>query len=229
MAKLTSRRRSVLEDPEEVLNLAQRWLESVKRQWKWLLLGTAVIAVALSAWGVNARMQAAKEDRGATALVQLRAKFPADATNAEAAKALQALVSQYAGTKAAEEAELQRGNLLYRMKNYADAAKSYEALLQNGDPAWNTLVSESLSYCYEGMGEFKKAAAVLQSVAEQSTGHLHTEVLQRLALLYEKAGEPQEALVYWRKLLELKPAPALQAYLQEKLAAAEAKTGPGKK
>ncbi len=227
MAKFSSRRRAVLEDPEEVLNLAQRWLEPVKRQWKWLLLGAVVIAAAWAAWGINRGMEASRENRAADALVQMRPKL--SEANAATAKALKELVDKYPGTKAAHEAELLRANLLYEMKDYGQAARAYESLLQGRDPGWNTLVSESLSYCYEGLGDFKKAAAALKPVAEDSTGAFQAEVMQRLAMLSEKAGDPREAALYWRKLLDLSPNAALMAYLQEKAAAAEAKAAAPKK
>ena len=101
MAKLSSRRQSVLEDPEEVLNLAQRWLEHVKRQWKWLALGLAVVVIALAVWFINARMQARREDRAAAALAQVRPKLAAPEANAEAAKALEEVVREHPGTKGA--------------------------------------------------------------------------------------------------------------------------------
>ncbi len=97
------------------------------------------------------------------------------------------------------------------------------------NPSWTaatragiSLVTESLSYCYEGLGNFKKAAEVLKPAAEQADGPLKTEIMRRLAMLYDKAKEPKEAAVYWRKLLEKPPDAALVPYLQEKLAAAEA-------
>ena len=123
---------------------------------------------------------------------------------------------------AAREAQLTRANLLYRLAQYGGAAKAYESLLDGRDPGWDTLVNESLSYCYEGMGNFKKAAEVLKPVVEQSSGPLKSEVMRRLAMLYEQAQEPKEAAVYWRKLLDQPPDAALVPYLQEKLAAAEA-------
>ena len=72
------------------------------------------------------------------------------------------------------------------------------------------------------MGNFKKAAEVLKPVAEQISGPLKSEVMRRLAMLYEQAKEPKEAAVYWRQLLDQPPDAALVPYLQEKLAAAEA-------
>jgi lipopolysaccharide biosynthesis regulator YciM len=229
MAKLSSRRRSVLEDPDEVLDLAQRGLEYLKSQWKWLLAAAVVVAAVLLAVNIRGRMQTARGNRAATALVEWRTQYAAPGANPEAAKALKELVKKYAGTKAAAEAELLRANILYHQKNYADAAQAYESLQKQSDPAWNTLISESLSYCYEGLGEFKKAAAALKPVEEASTGPFQGEVTQRLALLYDKAGNPAEAAVYWHKLLEKAPDQGMKAYFQERLAKAEAQAGPAKK
>jgi len=79
------------------------------------------------------------------------------------------------------------------------------------------------------MGDIPKALAALKPVEDQSAGPFQGEVMQRLALLSEKAGDPQAAAAYWRKLLDLKPTPAMMVYLQEKAAAAEAQAQAPKK
>ena len=181
-----------------------------------------VIAVGLGAWGVTARMQASRQEKAAAALALVTPKVDLKVPAIAAAQALEKFVKEYTGTPAAREAQLLRANLLYRLEQYGEAAKAYESLLDGRDPGWDTLVNESLSYCYEGMGNFKKAAAVLKPLAEQVSGPLKSEVMRRLAVLYEQAKEPKEAAVYWRKLLDQPPDAALVPYLQEKLAAAEA-------
>src|SRR5512140_1776935 len=148
MAKLTARRRSIADNPEEVLNLAQRLLEQAKSYWKWLALGLTVVVIALAAWFINAQVQAGREARGAAALAQVRPKLAAPGAAAEGAKALEQVVREHPGTKSAREAQLLRANLLYGLKNYAEAAKAYEALLPSGDPALDVMLEESLSYCY---------------------------------------------------------------------------------
>ena len=222
MAKTTPRRKLALDNPEEVLNLVQRWLELVKPYAKWLGLAGVVIAVGLGAWGVNAKLQERREDKAAAALSLVTPKVDLKVPAIAAAQDLEKFVQEYAGTPAAREAQLLRANLLYRLQLFNEAAKAYESLLDGRDPGWDTLVNESLSYCYEGMGNFKKAAQVLKPVAEQISDPLKSEVLRRLAMLYEQAKEPKEAAVYWRKLLEQPPDVALAPYFQEKLAAAEA-------
>jgi lipopolysaccharide biosynthesis regulator YciM len=224
MAKITPRRRSALENPEEVLNLAQRLLERVKPYTTWLVLAGVALAVGLGAWGVTARMQESRQEKATAALALVTPKADLKAPDMAAAKALEKFVNDNAGTRAAREAQLMRANLLYHLKQYGEAAKAYESLLDGQDPGWDTLVKESLSYCYEGMGNFKKAAEVLKPLAEHISGPLKSEMTRRLAMLYEQAKEPKEAAVYWRKLLEQPPDAALVPYLEEKLAAAEAKS-----
>lgn len=222
MAKITPRRRVTLDNPEEVYSLAQRLLAPVKPYAKWLVLAGVVMAVGLGAWGVNAKLQERRDDKAAAALVLVTPKVDLKAPNAAAAQALEKFITEHTGTRAAREAQLTRTNLLYQLRQYGEAAKAYESLLDGRDPGWDTLVNESLSYCYEGMGNLKKAAEVLKPVAEQVSGPLKSEVVRRLALLYEQAKEPKEAAVYWRKLLDQPPDAALVPYFQEKLAAAEA-------
>jgi predicted negative regulator of RcsB-dependent stress response len=224
MAKLTARRKSMLDNPEEVLNLAQRLLEQVKLQGKWLALGLAVVVIALAGWYINAQMQAHREAQAAAALAQVRPKLAAPDAGAEAAKALDQVVREHPGTKSAREARLLRANLLYQMKNYAEAVKAYEALLPSGDPDWDALIEESISYCYEELKDYKKAAATLKGVEEHISGPLKSEITQRLALLLEKAGDFKEAAVYWQKLINQGGNPSVLPYLKEKLAVAEAKT-----
>ena len=223
MAKLTARRKSVLDNPEEVLGMAQRLLEQAELYWKWLALGLAVVVIALAAWFINAQMQAHREARAAVALAQVRPQLAAPGANAEAAKALEQVIREHPGTKSAREAQLLRANLLYQMKNYAEAAKAYEALLPSGDPDWDAWIEESLSYCYEELKDYKKAAAALKGVAEHTSGPLKGEVTQHLALLLEQAGDFKEAAVYWQKLVNEGANPAVLPYLKERLAAAEAK------
>jgi tetratricopeptide (TPR) repeat protein len=221
MAKITPRRKVALDNPAEVLTLAQRLGERLKPYATWLLVAGAAVVVALGAWGINARMQAGREAKAAEALQEVTPKVDLKVPAAETVPSLEKFIQEHPGTKAAREAQLLRANLLYRSQQYTQAAQAYEALLPGPDPGWAILVKESLSYCYEGMGDFQKAAATLKSVVDQVSGPWKSELTRRLAMLYDQAQEPREAAVYWRKLLDQPPNPALVPYIQERLAAAE--------
>jgi len=222
MAKITSRRGVKLETPDAMLTQAQLLWEYLRPAAHWVGIAVIIGAVVLGVWGINAWMQGNRESRAAEALVLVTPKADLNAPGAAAAAALDKFIKEHPGTRAAREAQLRRANLLYGLGQYGEAAKAYEALLEGRDPGWDALVKESLSYCYENLGDFKQAAEVLKPVAEQTHGPLRTEVIHRLALLYEKAQNPKEAAMYWRKLLDQPAEAPLMAYLREKLAAAEA-------
>ncbi len=222
MAKITHKHRVNIDSPEGMKEWAQIWLERLKPYLKWLGLAVAVIAVGLGAWGISARMQANRDEKAAAALTRVTPKIDLNLPAADAATDLEKFIKEYPGTPAAREAQLMRANLLYNLKQYSEAAKAYESLLDGRDPGWDLLITESLSYCYEGMGNYKKAAEVLKPLVEQTGGPMQAEVINRLAMLYDQAKEPLEAAVYWRKLLEKPPDAVMAAYIQEKLAAAEA-------
>lgn len=222
MAKITPKRRVALDTSEDMKDWAHFWLERVKPYAKWLVLAVVVIAVGLGVWGINARLQASRDEKAALALTQVTPKIDLNLPAMAAATDLEKFITQYPGTPAAREAQLMRANLLYKLQQYSEAAKAYESLLDGRDPGWDLLITESLSYCYEGMGNYQKAAAVLKPLVEQTIGPMRAEIIHRSAMLYEQAKDPGQAAVYWRKLLEKPPDAAMAAYFQEKLAAAEA-------
>jgi tetratricopeptide (TPR) repeat protein len=213
-------RRPILQDPEEVLNWAQRLVEPLKRYKKWIFLGLAAVLIIAATWGMSSWIQAGREEKAALALAQLQAKLGAPEAEAATVKSLEAITRDYPGTRAARGAQVWRAHLLYQMQKYAEAARAYEAIPAGRDPGWDALVAESLSYCFEAQGDLKKAAQVLKPLAETTSGAFQGEIWRRLALLLEAAGDRQDAAVYWQKLLDHPSNPALLPYFKEKVATA---------
>jgi lipopolysaccharide biosynthesis regulator YciM len=222
MAKGTPRRRVALDSTDGMLTLVQSAMEQVKPYFWWLIAGGVVIVVLWGALFIRARLIESREAKAAAALALVAPKVSLAAPDVAAVKALDRFIQENGGTRAAWQAQLLRANVLFRLQRYGEAATAYESLLKGPDPGLEMLITESLSYCYEGMGNFKKAAEVLKPVAEKTSGPMQSEIMRRLALLFEKAKEPKEAAVYWRKLLEKPPEAVLKPYFEEKLAAAEA-------
>ena len=120
MAKTIFRRRSALDNPEEVLNLAQRLMERVKPYTTWLVVAGVVIAVGLGGWGVNTMIQERRQEKAAAALAQVSPKADLKSPDAAQAQALEKFIHEYAGTPAAREAQLTRANLLYGLGQYGE-------------------------------------------------------------------------------------------------------------
>jgi len=222
MAKTTLKRRAALDTPEGLMDWAELAWERVRPYSLWLVLGLVVIAIGLGAWVVSAKMRASREEKAGAALAQVTPKIDLNIPAVTAATDLEKFIKQYPGTPAAREAQLMRANILYKLQQYSQAAQAYKSLSDSSDPAWNNLIIESLSYCYEGMGQYKKAAEVLQPIVDQTHGPMKTQTIQRLAMLYDQAKDPKQAAVYWRQLLENPPDVTIQAYIQARLAADEA-------
>jgi tetratricopeptide (TPR) repeat protein len=89
------------------------------------------------------------------------------------------------------------GNKLVKEKKYDDALKIFVAA-RKVDPK-SPLPNVALGIMFVQMGEVRDAEAYLKSAEEQAPELV--AVHYTLALLYEKDRRPDEAAVYWRKLL----------------------------
>ena len=222
------------QEPEEILGAAQQALNYLKPHLKWLIMGAATLAVVLVAWSSYAYVQHSREVRAQAALDKARPKLSQPDQAEGAIAALNTLIQDYPATRAAQMARLFKAHLLFQTKKFADAARTYEEVrsaLGNTDPyAWSPFVTESLSYCYEAQGDYAKAAQTLKPLVDQTGGSYQAVLLAHLALLYDKAGNRQEAADLWQRLLSQSHNPALASYWKEKLAAdkAEPEKTPGK-
>jgi len=224
MAKPGSRRRALVEEPPEILSLQLRLLHYLKVYWRWVAAGLALLFIALAAWGIMTQLQARRDEQAGAAMARIAPMLSQPESATQALEALDKLLKDYPGTPTAREAAMFRAHLLYQMQKYGEAAKAYASLRQGLGSAWDALIGESLSYCYEAQGDYRQAAQALQPVAEKATGPLQSMIYHHLAMLLEQAGDQKGAGQYWRKLLEGPQDPALTPYIKEKVAAVEAAT-----
>lgn len=232
MARKKPRRRGP-QEPEELLSAAQQTLNFARPYLKWLVMGGVILSLGFLGWSGYAYLRYSRESKAQTALEQVRPKLSQPDQAEEAIKNLDALIRDYPSTKAALMGRLFKGHLLYQTKKYADAAKTYEELrsaLGNQDPyGWSPFVTESLGYCYEAQGDYAKAAQTLKPLVDQAIGNYQPVLLSRLALLYDKAGNQQEAEKAWQRLLSQAKNPVLASYWKERLASSRNKAQPGNK
>jgi predicted negative regulator of RcsB-dependent stress response len=224
MAKPGSRRRARLDEPPEILSLQLRLLQYLKDYWPWAVAGLGVLFLGLVVWGVVNQIQGRRDEQAGAAMARIAPMLSKPESAAQALAALDKLLKDYPGTPTAREAAMFRAHLLYQMQKYGEAAKAYASLRQGLGSAWDALIGESLSYCYEAQGDYRQAAQALQPVAEKAKGPMQSMIYHHLAMLLEQAGDRKGAGQYWRKLLEGPQDPALLPYIKEKVAAADAAT-----
>jgi predicted negative regulator of RcsB-dependent stress response len=217
-------------EPEEILSAAQQVLDYVKPYLKGLIMGGAVLVLAVLGWSGYAFFQHSREVRAQASLEQARQQFSQPDQAEAALKTLDTLIQDYPSTRAALMARVFKGHLLYQTKKYADAAKTYEELRSASgklkEYGWNPFVTESLSYCYEAQGDYAKAAQTLRPLLDQASGSFQTILLARLAALDAQAGNQEEARNAWQRLVSKAQNPALLSYWKEKLAGSETKATP---
>ena len=223
MAKFSTRRRDPLKE-DEVLSFAQRVIELIKLHRKWVTVGVAGLALVAGGAMAAKYWQKTRRDAAAAALAEVRPQLDRSEDAEKTLTALNKIIQKYGSVPATREAALHRAHLLYRLNKYEEAARAYKELLADPaiekEPGMSILIAESLSYCYEGLGNYAEAAKALQPLAEKTTAPFQGELTLRLAWLYDKAGNQKEANKYWEKLLEKPPTPAMVPYLKEKLAEA---------
>lgn len=222
MAKRKPRRRTAIQEPEEILGLAQQTLNQARPYLKWLIAGGIIIALIILGWVGSAYLKHSRESRAQASLEELRPKLSQPDQTDAAIQGLDALIRQYPSTQAALMGLVFKAHLLYQTGKYADAAQIYKELrsaLGNNDPyGWSPFVTESLSYCYEAQGDYAQAAQTLKPLVDQAQGNYQTLLLARLAVLYDKAGKRPDAEAAWQRLLTQVKNPALASYWKEKLA-----------
>ncbi|MGQ9689135.1 MAG: YfgM family protein [Desulfobaccales bacterium] len=220
-----------LQEPEEILSFAQQLLKYFRPYLKWLLSGSVILILILVGSSGYRYLQYIREAKAQAALDKVRPQLSQMDKADEALKALEAVIRDYPSTRSAWLARAFRGHLLYQGGKYAEAAKAYEELAAAApslrDYGWNPFIIESLSYCYEAEGNFTKAADTLKPLADQVGGNYQTIVLTRLALLYDKAGQREEARKIWQRLLSQSPDRGLAFIWKEKLAVTEPPATPG--
>jgi len=185
------------------------------------------VALVVLGWGGYSYLKHSRETRAQAALDKVRPRLSQPEQADEAIKSLTTLIRDYPSTNAAQIARLFKAHLLYQTKKFPEATRMYEELrasLAKNDPyGWGSFVAESLSYCYEAQGDWARAAQVIKPLAAQARGNYQTVLLARLGMLYEKAGNQQEASQTWQQLLQQAQNPALVSYWKERLAGVGAK------
>ena len=224
MARRKPRRRAP-QEPDEFLGMAQQTLDKYRPYLKWLIAGGAVVALVILGWFGTAYLKQSRESRAQATLEKVWPQLSQPDQTDAALQGLDALIQQYPSTNAALMARMFKAHLLYQTEKYADAAKTYKELqtaLRGNDPyGWSPFVTESLSYCYEAQGDYAKAAETLKPLVNQAQGNYQTLLLSRLAVLYDKAGNRQQAEDAWQRLLTQVKNPALASYWKERLASSE--------
>ncbi|MDD3581241.1 MAG: tetratricopeptide repeat protein [Desulfobacca sp.] len=222
--KITGTRKPLDNEEDKFISFSNRLIEFSKSNLKVLVLGLTVVILAAAGWGIFYKINQQRAIKAAELLQTVRPALSQPEAAAKNLEALQKVISNYPKTGAALQASLFRAQLLYQEKKYAEAAAIYESL-RGQDAGLDVLLTESLSFCYEGQQRFQPAAEVLEVLVKDAQLPYRGELLRRQALLFEQAGDKVRALSCYRQLLGLSSGAAFAPLIKEKIHMLEQKQG----
>jgi tetratricopeptide (TPR) repeat protein len=120
----------------------------------------------------------------------------------ESLKLFQALVNQYAGTGAGKLGAFYLGNCQYASKKYDEAITTYTGFLGRvaAESPMALSAYDSLGYCYEAKGDFKKAVECFEKTVNPAPG-LGEDGYLNIARCYESLDDRVNSRKAYEKFL----------------------------
>jgi len=183
----------------EELSLPPAVIEFIRKNEKNLKLGIIIFLVVVVAVEGYKKYTSVQTEKSSTLLYT--ALQTADDT--QKVNLLKKLTDKYGRTGSGIWANIELGHLAFKNGDFAKAAGIFEAILGKM-PADNTaypLVQYSLAQAYENLDNVEKAKGAFLKLA-QIPGFAGKGDLG-LARIYEKHGDPEQALTYYKEYAEL--------------------------
>ncbi|HEY9753596.1 MAG TPA: matrixin family metalloprotease, partial [Oculatellaceae cyanobacterium] len=95
-------------------------------------------------------------------------------------------------------------------KNYSKALECFNAALKEKPNSW--AIMESIGNCQMELGHYEKATASFQKSIE--TGGLHASQCTNLAAVYQRSGQPKQALNWLKLACSIDPEKATDPFMQ---------------
>jgi tetratricopeptide (TPR) repeat protein len=175
------------------------WLEANKNR---LVGGVAIVLVVAAAYAFLSWRHDQSEITAGQALTQLLVSPPSVATTEQTADSFARLAANYAGTAAAQRAQLQAAATYYSLGRYADAQTQFQKALAAGSTG--TLAATAalgVASSLDAQGKLDDAATAYRKVISQFADA--SEVLPAkfaLGRIAEQQGNFTEAMNYYQEL-----------------------------
>jgi len=186
--------------PASAANRSLAWAQTNRKLL--MIVGGVLLALLVGVWFVTTA-RSRREDFANRSLTQ--ARNLADAGNLpEASAQFQKIIDSYAGTDAAQEAEIALNQ--YRLasgQNELAVVRLREYVASNPSPRYVAAANGLLGAALENVGRPAEAAAAYQKASEvSSVDYLKAEYLLEAGRAYAAAGKQAEAEATYRSIIE---------------------------
>ena len=176
------------------------WIEVNKKR---LMIGGAVAIVLIVVASLFVQQQARKEITASEALSDIRVPYTPGAPAApETANALLKMAQAHQGTRAAARALLISGSILFSERNYDEAQKRYNLLLQDypGNP-WAADATFGIAVSLEAQGKSAEALAKYEDVRKRfASSTVINDTKLAIARLYEASNKAEDAFKLYEEV-----------------------------
>ncbi len=201
---MSPRRKDLKKD--EFVSLLTKGVEFI-RQWKRIIVGISISAViiilillVIRDQKLKSEMRSGEEFRKAIILYQ---ESKGDQKKiSEAEELFKKIVSNYGQTLYGGISYIYLGNIYYEGRQWDKAIEAYNALLSSqwNIPPYNYIAIESISYCYEGKGDYAGALVWYKRLYEILPEKMRERALLSMARCYAKQGQDQLAEQIYRDI-----------------------------
>jgi tetratricopeptide (TPR) repeat protein len=133
------------------------------------------------------------------------------------------VITKFSGTSSGKLSLLYKGNILLRLGEFEEAAKSYQTFLQKGgkEKVYRLFATEGLGYAYEGKKEYEKAIQSYQKIVGEGSSFELSNAYLSVGRCYEKMGKNKEALENYRAFLKESPKSSMTNVVLRKISMLE--------
>ena len=213
-----------LEEVNEALTGAGKWIEDNANLISWVVCGIAVVVIGIIAINQYIIKPKALEasNENAKAVVYFMAGDFDKALNGDEAECIgfEAIAEEYSHYQQGELAALYAGICYYEKGDYENAAKylkKFSADDLNIDPAANQLLGDA----YVELGEYGKAASAFENAAKSGNEMIAPMSLKKAGIVYLHEGQKAKALKAFKAIKENYPSSAEAQDIDKYIAIAE--------
>jgi tetratricopeptide (TPR) repeat protein len=210
MAIKKKSRKQLLNEPDEFITFSSKLLRFVMEHKIQISSAIGVVLV-LTALLSGYFYSLNKAENKASALLEacmtqyetiLKDKGP-DKACRDMEKDFQIIFEKYSKTAAGKLARVNYANICYNAGDYEKAITLYENAVAGFDdkPLFKNLILSGLGYAYEGIKDFKTAAACFEKIAQGQDAVMKDEALFNLGRLYASTGDKGRSMDAFKKIV----------------------------
>jgi tetratricopeptide (TPR) repeat protein len=224
--------RKKLKEPDEFISFTEQAFLFVTQHYKKIVLGgiillTVVLSIFLfEKWEEKREGEAYQKFRFALEIYQMTGSSYREDSPEEYRKALEGfdeVISKFSRTSSGKLSMLYKGNLHFRLGEFDEAIKAYEAFLSKAgqEKLYRSFALEGLGYAYGGKKDYEKALDAYQKIVTIGDHFQMADAYFNIGRCYEKLGKKKEALENYKSFLKASKTSVMTNVILEKVSQLE--------